>query len=468
VNTESRPAAVYCRISQDRSGEGLGVERQKEDGRALAASLGWSVVQVYTDNDITAYKDKPRPGYQAMLEAIKSGAIKGVIAWHPSWLHRRTKELIPYIELCKAHSVVTHTVKAGHWDLSNPSGEAVAVTLSAWDQYESATKAERIARAIEQKAKKGGFHGGTRPFGFEKDGVTIRPEEAAELAKAVEQIVTGVSVRAVVRDLNEREVPTVMGKTWTSQQIREAICSPRIAGLSSYKGEIVGPAAWAPIVPRETWEAARHILLDPARRSNAGRGPGVRWLGSGLYCCGICGGNKMRASRTGGKRPSYRCRAGGEMRHVSRDAAALDAFVEAVLIERLSRAGLVHRTLKAADTVDMAALRAESEALLLRREQLAEDFALGKIARSAMLAGTKKITGRSAEIDAIMAAAGWRSPLEVFADKAADIPKIWAGLNLGQKRAVLDYLCTITVLPVGRSGGSGLDPDGVRIDWKTA
>jgi site-specific DNA recombinase len=455
-------------MSQDRSGEGLGVERQKEDGHALAESLGWSVVQVYADNDITAYKEKPRPAYQAMMEAIKSGAIKGVIAWHPSRLHRRTKELIPYIELCKAHGVVTHTVKAGHWDLSNPSGEAVAVTLSAWDQYESATKAERIARAIEQKAKKGEFHGGTRPFGFEKDGVTIRPDEAAELAKAVEQIVTGVSVRAVVRDLNERKVPTVMGKTWTSQQIREVICSPRIAGLSSYKGEIVGPAAWSPIIPRQTWEAVRHILLDPARRSNAGRGPGVRWLGSGLYCCGICGGNKMRASRTGGRRPSYRCRAGGELRHVSRDAAALDAFVEAVLIERLSRAGLVQRTLKAADSVDMAALRAESEALLLRREHLAEDFALGNITRSAMLAGTKKISERSAEIEAIMAAAGWRSPLEVFAGRPADIPKIWAGLNLGQKRAVLDYLCTVTVLPVGRSRRSGLDPTGVRIDWKAA
>jgi site-specific DNA recombinase len=79
----SRPAALYCRISQDRSGERLGVERQKEDGHALAESLGWSVVQVYADNDITAYKEKPRPAYQAMMEAIKSGAIKGVIAGIP-------------------------------------------------------------------------------------------------------------------------------------------------------------------------------------------------------------------------------------------------------------------------------------------------------------------------------------------------------------------------------------------------
>ncbi len=45
-------AAVYVRISQDRDGEALGVERQETDCRALAKRRGWEVIEpIYRDND---------------------------------------------------------------------------------------------------------------------------------------------------------------------------------------------------------------------------------------------------------------------------------------------------------------------------------------------------------------------------------------------------------------------------------
>ena len=48
-------AAIYVRMSEDREGERRGVERQETDCRALAEELGWEVVQVFVDNDISAY-----------------------------------------------------------------------------------------------------------------------------------------------------------------------------------------------------------------------------------------------------------------------------------------------------------------------------------------------------------------------------------------------------------------------------
>ena len=36
-----RTAAIYVRISQDRGGAGLGVQRQREDCEALCDRLGW-------------------------------------------------------------------------------------------------------------------------------------------------------------------------------------------------------------------------------------------------------------------------------------------------------------------------------------------------------------------------------------------------------------------------------------------
>ena len=85
-------SAVYCRISQDRDGEGLGVARQEKDCRALARRRGWEVVEVFVDNDTSAFstvrRHKPRPAYERMIESIKSAEIGAVVVWHPDRLHR--------------------------------------------------------------------------------------------------------------------------------------------------------------------------------------------------------------------------------------------------------------------------------------------------------------------------------------------------------------------------------------------
>ena len=66
-------AAIYSRISRDFTGERAGVARQEEDCRAKASALGWEVVRVFVDNDVSAYSGKRRPGYQTMLQAIEAG-----------------------------------------------------------------------------------------------------------------------------------------------------------------------------------------------------------------------------------------------------------------------------------------------------------------------------------------------------------------------------------------------------------
>jgi site-specific DNA recombinase len=68
-----RRAAIYCRISLDRAGAGLGVARQQEDCRELAIRLGWPVAEVYVDNDVSAYSGKPRPAWQQLLAQVGSG-----------------------------------------------------------------------------------------------------------------------------------------------------------------------------------------------------------------------------------------------------------------------------------------------------------------------------------------------------------------------------------------------------------
>ena len=70
---------MYTRISDDHTGQGLGVQRQLDDCLALAERLGWDVVARYDDNDLSAFNGKTRPGFEAMLDAMKRGEFGALI-----------------------------------------------------------------------------------------------------------------------------------------------------------------------------------------------------------------------------------------------------------------------------------------------------------------------------------------------------------------------------------------------------
>ncbi|MGW2064870.1 recombinase family protein [Streptomyces sp. NPDC001937] len=84
TSARARTAGLYIRISDDREGAGLGVKRQEHGCRLLVASLGWTVVEVYDDNDMSASdRRKKRKNYHRMLDDIESGHIDAVVTWHP-------------------------------------------------------------------------------------------------------------------------------------------------------------------------------------------------------------------------------------------------------------------------------------------------------------------------------------------------------------------------------------------------
>ncbi|WP_218720681.1 recombinase family protein [Nocardia sp. MH4] len=508
TDTTARRWAIYVRISQDREGAGLGVDRQETDCRALAAQLGGTVVAVYIDNDVSAYSGKRRKGYEKLLAAIESGAINGVLAWHPDRLHRSPLELESYIDLSdpapksRRQGVITHTVRAGRWDLSTPSGRMVARMIGAAARYESEHKSDRIRAARVQAAKAGKHHGGMRPFGFERDGVTLRPYEAAEIRTAAEAVVSGVSLRALVRDLNARGVLTVKAANlveqgeelppgkymWSSQAVRDFLVSPRSAGLSSHLGEVVGTAQWPAIVPESTWRAARAILTDPARRTNGGRGRGPAWLGSGIYVCGVCGKAALRVSSksSSGKTNSlkkvirpYRCSNRefyAETGHVNRDAYLLDAFVEEVVVGYMAQnRNLLQRLTKRqhGEGVDVDAMVAEQAAIREQQDEAALMFTRREITGRQLATMTADLETRADELTAQLAAIGERGPLDEVA-AADDVRTLWFGtkedrsdgLPLAKRRAILQALVTVTVLKTVKRGPA-FDPEGVRFDWKT-
>lgn len=460
----SRRAVVYLRISQDREGAGLGVERQREDCAALARKLGWEVVAVHADNDMSASNGKPRPGYRALLADLGAGRATAVLAWHTDRLHRSPRELETYVDLCERQGVVTHTVKAGEIDLAHPAGRAVARTLGAWARYEIEHKAERTRRAQLQAAQAGRWLGGRLPFGWRPGtagSVVLDPAPAREIREASRALLAGASLGGTVADLNRRGVLTATGRLWSYTALRQVLTRPRNAGLVDFHGEVVGRSPWPPIVGEDTWQAVTALLGDPARRrSTTNR---VRWLLAGIARCGVCGGPLRTAStasnrRTGTTRTIYRC-------HVARAAEPVDDLVARVVVGRLSRPDAID-LLADQDTPDLDRLRDEAAATRAQLDEAAALYADGGMTAGQLRIATDRLRDRLRHTERQMVAS---TRADVLADLAgaADVQARWAALSLARRRAVVAALVTVTILPSGRRG-TAFDPELVRIEWKGA
>jgi hypothetical protein len=126
---------MYARISEDREGAGLGVERQLDDQCSLFTQLGLRLVGVYTDNDLSAFTGKPRPDYLAMLADLDARRAQVVTTWHTDRLHRTPKELETYIDLAEragSGDVLGEGRSAGSGDALRPGGSSHVVRVGAF------------------------------------------------------------------------------------------------------------------------------------------------------------------------------------------------------------------------------------------------------------------------------------------------------------------------------------------------
>ncbi|PBC54902.1 recombinase [Rhodococcus sp. ACPA1] len=461
-------AAIYCRISQDRAGAGLGVERQEADCRVLADQLGWNVAHVYVDNDVSAYGSKPRPQYVAMLEAFESGQYQGLLSWHTDRLYRSIPDLSKLVEVCDSNNVEIRTVKAGQIDLSTSTGRLNATMFASIQRYEVERSAERIKSAKQQQALDGKFRGGPRPFGYKDGGMDLEPREADALRNAAEQFLRGVSLMSIARQWEESEIRTARGGArWTVTALRKVLSRARNAGLVEQGDRIVGPAQWPPIFDADTLHAIRAVIADPSRRVSTSYER--KHQGAGIYRCGVCGEPMkvytMRGGGTGSYK-SYRCSA---KPHLSQRKEPLDDYIDRVVVARLSRedAALV---LDRGKGVDVVALQAERDGLQSRKNQLATLFTGGAIDGMQLKAGSADLQAKIDELDGKLASARQSSPLADLVLAGDELQAVWERLSADVRGKVIAHLMSVTILPVGsgqRPKGGGLDVGRVAIEWRS-
>jgi site-specific DNA recombinase len=447
--TNGMTAVTYCRISADRAGAGLGVERQAVDCRELALKLGLGEPDVLTDNDLSAYSGKRRPGYEQLLEGLRLGRWSALLVWHVDRLCRNVRDLEDIVDLVNG-KVTVHTVKGGEIDLESPEGRLQARMLGTLARYESEHRSDRVRRAMRQNADRGLDHGGRRRYGWKPDG-TLDQDEAAIVAELARRVVGGESCRSLAAELRARGVPSAHGAPWAGNSVKSIVIRARNAGLREHRGEVTATGDWPAIVDREEWEAAKALLTDPARRVSPGNAPAR--LMSGLMTCAVCG-LPVRSGGGGTKgSAAYRCSGNG---HVRRNAALVDGVVEAYVLALLGREGIgaPRRATVPSD------VRGQADAIRLRLDQLEDKYADGDLTRAGYLRNRDRLAAKLANLERAEALTLAPGPLEGITAAR------WSALPLERRRAAVSFLVNVRLLPLPSKRHAKDDPELVEITPK--
>jgi DNA invertase Pin-like site-specific DNA recombinase len=247
-----------------------------------------------------------RPGLDALLEAVRSGEVEGIIVARMDRLSRLgIVDAMGLVQRIHEDGGAVVAVDLG-MDPSTATGEMMWTFLLALARYQWRMLAESWedskGRALDRGAKIG-----PTPFGYRRreDGtLEPHPERAAYVAEAyklarhgVEPVVVYLDSLGLVHEEGKRAGRPLV---WTAFTVRRLLANRSYLGEQRY-GEDVRERSHKALVKRATWEAAQH---EPEERRQA---PADFPL-SGVASCSSCGG-PMVGGRGGKNVRTYRCAA---------------------------------------------------------------------------------------------------------------------------------------------------------------
>lgn len=471
TTVEPRKAVIYLRISEDREGRELGVQRQEEHCRTLAERLGLEVVRIYLDNDISASAKsrKDRPEYRRMLRDAKAGDFTTIIANTSGRLTRDPREFEDQIDLARNFDIWFQFVASPSFDLSTAAGRRMARTMAAQDTGEVEDIQERQSDRKQQLIAAGEWTGGRRPYGYEADGVTVRPAEQEPGVNAVKRLLAGDSARSIFGEWNAAGLTTTAGSAWDGSNFRQMLLRPRnagrvgkiAAGTKDFRQalEKLPKAQWPPMfapgdrqAAEDLWVALAVKLADPSRPGNRGA-TSLKLVGSFLYRC-WCGELEHSGGTTAAGHPRYMCTEGH-----TRLAGPIDKLVRAVVCARLDDQGvrLLPKTVDREPIMRRLTLleaRAEEAAALFGAPDsgyTAEQFKITNARLQPEIAAAKRELAELSDGSALDGIADAPSPAAAFLAK-----------NIERQRAVIAALVTVTILKAPR-GRKAFDPETVEI-----
>ncbi len=479
--TTTLRATLYGRVSQLRGRKGKDKERedgsrsvdqQLDHGRARCASQRWPIVGEYRDDGISASRfanGKVRPDWQKVMDQITAKAADVLVVWEIGRAHRDRMVWAALIGACIDHDVLMDVGGKTH-DPNDPDDGFMLDLQSALAVRESGVTSKRVLRDVADRAALGKAHG-THRYGYKtiydpKTGAplqrVIHPERATIVREVADRMLAGESVYSITNDLNRRGVPTSAGKQWRGVNLTKMMRSPTYIARRIHRREDIGPADWPPILTPAQHHGILALLADPARGKYR-QDTRVRYLGVGIYRCGVCGGRiRVLVDKRKSKPEKYSC---AERFCIGRSVVDVDRLVEVALLDALSSPEVVAFLARTDADSDVQAAADEAIALHCELDALSDDVGAGRLSRATLLRIEPQLRARIE--DAERRARPRRLPAAVFEVAGPEAEKRWDALSITDKRAILAALLDVRIARQGK-GKHQFDPNTIKVRWHHA
>ncbi|WDZ83982.1 recombinase family protein [Micromonospora cathayae] len=294
------------------------------------------------------------------------------------------------------------------------------------------------------------------------------------------RVLDGESMRSVVADLRAREIMTSAGRPWTQQSLSRLLRNPRLAGLKTYKGEVVGEGDWPPILDMPTHRRLLKLLDAPDRKQPHATNQRKYLLSGGFLVCGFPLPDENGGERIDGKplytQPSnsgkrgYVCRAGSPSYGCGRIRIAAESLEEEVAARALARLASpkVRARLENAARAAMSGNETTEAALKAIDDRLAEAgqaYAKREISMVTLMAIEEEARSEQKQLRERMAQAVRLQALPATTPEG--LAEWWVDAPLKQRMELLALvLDKIIVKPATRAGANQLDLDRLEFVWK--
>ena len=456
-------AGSYARQSRNNA---KSIEDQAAENRAAVAEQGWHLAAEYSDgSSASRFSKKVRDDWKRVLADVEAQAIDVLVLWESSRGDRKPETWMALLSLCREKRVrIKVTTHRRTYDLTNLRDWKTLAEDGIDNAYESEKISIRTRRGHASAAVLGRPAQGRAPYGYRRlydpaTGALVGQEPVEPAASTVREVIgrvaAGEPISAIVRDFNERGVPTVNGaKQWYRSRVRMLACNVAYAGLRRHNDE-THPAGWEALVSAEDFWAAQRVLYEPARLNVR---PGKqRHLLSYLAVCGVCDAGLKTVKL------AYRC----PISCVSVTRADLDPLVTELVLRRLGAPDVYERLRKVGEQADKEAIAAKAEVARLRADldKWRRSAARGQTTPESLAVIEGELTAQIRDADR-RAAPSLPPELRGMVGPDVDVRERWEAAPIAARRAVIRTLAEIKVHRVSVRGRKTFEPERIEIRWR--
>jgi site-specific DNA recombinase len=240
----TRPAAIYVRVSSDRQKENHTICSQLAALEEYAGSHGYLVPPEWRFQD-EGYSGATllRPGLEALRDLAAAGHIEVALVYSPDRLSRKYAYQVLLAEELSRCGVELVFLKAPSG--ATPEDQLLVQFQGMIAEYERAQIAERSRRGKRHRAHQGSINvlsGAPYGYRYVKKSDTAAAyyevvESEAAVVRQVYEVYTqqGLSINAIARMLNERQIPTrTETARWERSTVWGLLRNPAYRGRACY------------------------------------------------------------------------------------------------------------------------------------------------------------------------------------------------------------------------------------------